>query len=137
MAMTAICLLEAETAPLAGGGCVLVPSVDLDILNGVSQAELVHSGAPRGVTVYFYNRESIDKLLSVALVSLLRDLESVGLPVLIVKLVLWQCETPARGRSESQHHYLLTSSLHKREHLYSSPHVFHHNFLVFINYIII
>lgn len=63
-------LLEAKSAPFAGGGCVLVPAIDLNVLDRVTKTELVHTGASSGVSIDLNDGESIDELLGVCLVRL-------------------------------------------------------------------
>ena len=58
-------LFEAQATPLAGGGCVLIATVDLDVLHGVAEAEFVHTDASCSVAVHFHYWESVHKLLSI------------------------------------------------------------------------
>ena len=70
VAVAALFLLESETAPLAGRGSVLIAAVELDVLHGVTKAELIHTGASGGVTVDLNDGKGIDELLGVASVGL-------------------------------------------------------------------
>ena len=98
--MTTCSLLESESAPLAGGGCVLVPPIDLYVLNRVAESELVNSSASSGVTVNLNDGELIDQLLSICLVRFHRDLETVWVERLVVEAVLGESEV-AHGHADS------------------------------------
>ena len=66
----ALSLDESKSAPLACGGCMLIPPVDLYVLHGMSESQLVHSGAPGGVSVDLYHWEGIDEFLCIRAVGL-------------------------------------------------------------------
>ena len=65
MMVTSLSLLESEAAPLACGGSVLVSPVQLDVLDGVAQAQFMHTGAASSVAIDLNHGEGIDQLLSV------------------------------------------------------------------------
>lgn len=70
-------LSESESAPLASHWGVLVATVKLDILHRVSQGKFVDSSASGHVSVHLDNRQSVNQLLSVGLMSGHRFLELV------------------------------------------------------------
>ena len=70
MFMIADFLLEAKTAPLTCGGSVLIAAVELDILHGVTETELVDSHASGDVGINLDDWKSIDKLFGVGSVGL-------------------------------------------------------------------
>ena len=57
--------LESEAAPLAGHGCILVSLVQLNVLYGVTQAELIDTGASGHVATHFNNGQLVDQLLGI------------------------------------------------------------------------
>ena len=67
--MTTSSLLEAKTAPLAGGGCMLMPSIDLNILHWMNESQFVDAGATGSVAVNLHHWEGIDQLLRICLMS--------------------------------------------------------------------
>ena len=58
-------LLEAEAAPLAGGGGEVMSLVKLNVLHGVAQAQLVDASAACLVSADHHNRKIIYELLSI------------------------------------------------------------------------
>ncbi len=100
--MTVGSLLEAEAAPLAGGRCELMTSIELDVLNGMTETELIHTCAAGSVTVYLNNRESIDQLLSIRLMCFHRDLEAIGVERLVIECILGEGEVSDLVHSHSQ-----------------------------------
>ena len=53
---------------------MLVPSVELDVLHGVAEAELVHARAAHHVGTHFHNGQLIDELLRIRLMGVQRNL---------------------------------------------------------------
>ena len=68
--MTTGLLPEAETTPLACSGSVFVAAIQLNVLHGVAEAELVDTETSSCVSIDLHNRESINQLLSIGLVGL-------------------------------------------------------------------
>ena len=54
--MRAVSFAEAQPAPLARSGRVLVSAVELDVLHWVSQVDLVHSTAAGNIPVNLHDR---------------------------------------------------------------------------------
>ena len=73
--VTVVHLPVSKAAPLARDGCKLVPLVELNVLNGVTQSDFVDSCAASLVTVNFDNRKVVDQLLRVAHVGHRRQLK--------------------------------------------------------------
>ena len=69
MMMIASSLLESKTAPLASGGCMLMPSIDLNILHGMTESEFVDASATGSVPIDLHHWERIDQLLRICLMS--------------------------------------------------------------------
>ena len=65
ISMTIIDLLVSQTAPLANGGSKLVSTVKLDVLDGVTESEFVHTGAPRNVSTNLDNWHLVNKLFGI------------------------------------------------------------------------
>ena len=60
-----MCLLVTKTTPFARNRGELVSFIKLDILDWVTQADLVHSSATHIVSMHLDNRQSIYQLFSV------------------------------------------------------------------------
>lgn len=67
--MRAVSFAEAQPAPLARSGRVLVSAVELDVLHWVSQVDLVHPTATGNIPVNLHDRKGVNQLLSVRLVT--------------------------------------------------------------------
>ena len=65
-----------ESAPLAGSRSVFVSLVQLNVLHGVAQAELVHSQAAHHRGINLNDRQIIDQLLSISQMSIIRSLNT-------------------------------------------------------------
>ena len=66
--MSTFALFEAKTAPFACSRSVLVPAINLNILNGVAETQLVNASASSGVTIDLDYRKRVYQLLSIGLV---------------------------------------------------------------------
>ncbi len=58
---------ESETAPLARCRRVLVSSIQLNVLDGVAESQLMDTCATSDVPMHFHYRQSVYKLLSIGL----------------------------------------------------------------------
>jgi hypothetical protein len=55
-----ICLPEPEAAPLACGGRILVPFIELNVLNRVAESELIDARASGNIGTNFYDRQGVN-----------------------------------------------------------------------------
>ncbi len=74
--MAVINLFVAEAAPLAGDGGEFVSLVELDVLDGVAQPQLVDTRASDYVSSHFHNGQLVNQLLSIGHVGLRRNLSN-------------------------------------------------------------
>ena len=92
-------LAEAEAAPLADGGRVLVPPIQLNVLDRVAKSQLIAAHAASDVALNFDDWQIVDQLLRVTEMRSFRDLKIVNvfketylrhcwLVVLIIKVVM-------------------------------------------------
>ena len=113
--MSVVGFLESESAPLASHGGVLVSLVQLDVLHGMAEAELVNASASSHVSVHLNDGKLVDQFLGIRSMGHRRDLstssgsaiivsnyrvtylELIRFPILVIKSVLGVTE-----RSESE-----------------------------------
>ena len=85
--MSIVDLLKSKSAPFAGGRREQVSLVQLNVLHGVAQAELVYSRAPCHVSLHLHNWHIVDQFFRVRQVSIIWDLKLVPLPVFVIEFV--------------------------------------------------
>jgi hypothetical protein len=100
--MTVGSLLKSEAAPFACCGSVFVASVQLNILYGMAETELIDTCASGSVAIDLNNGEGINQLLSVCLVRFHRYLETIGVVGLILELVLRDSKVTHLGQSHTE-----------------------------------
>lgn len=101
VSVTVVGLLVSESAPFTCHWGVLVSPVELNVLHGVTQAELVDAGAASNVALHHDNRQIVDQFLRVCQMGVHGFLVGTLIIVLIFKSVGAQSEG-AHGRG--RHH---------------------------------
>jgi hypothetical protein len=65
MMMSIISLSESKTAPLASSGGVLVPTVQLNVLDWVPKSEFIYTCAPSSISIDLNNWQGVYELLGI------------------------------------------------------------------------